>query len=175
MDNNRKINPLFLVGGFIIVILALFFLIRSCTTPSESEQATRTAVANETQSVMNTKVAAITAVVLGQTQTAMPTPTPLPQFICVDRGNSMGMSAVLEPFEIAYDENFTYEFCVIDEDADEEVCLERKPLEKGEFGPIIPDTDTWVVIPGVDEEVCLDNRGYWVLDMSPSQGIPAAP
>ncbi len=151
MDDKRKINPLFLVGGFIIVILALFFLIRSCTTPSESEQATRTAVANETQSVMNTK------------------------FICVDRGNSMGMSAVLEPFEIAYDENYTYEFCVIDEDADEEVCLERKPLEKGEFGPIIPDTDTWVVIPGIDEEVCLDNRGFWVLDMSPSQGIPTAP
>jgi hypothetical protein len=166
MDNTRRIHPLFLVAGFVILILALVLLIRSCTTPTKSEQETMTAVANATQAVQDTKIAALTAVIIGQTQTAMPTPTPLPQYICIDRGNFMGMSAVLEPFEIVYDPDYTYEFCVVDEEADEEVCLERKPLEKGEYGPIIPDTDTWIVIPEVEEEGCLDNRGRWVLDAS---------
>ncbi len=166
MNTNKRTNSLFLVAGLIILILVLFFIIRSCAQPSETEQATMTSVANSTQSVQDTKIAALTAVVAAQTQAAMPTPTPLPQYVCIDRGNFMGMSAVLEPFEIAYDPNYTYEFCIVDEDSNDEVCSEVKPLEKGEFGPIIPDTDTWVIIPDVDETVCDNNGGRWALNSS---------
>ncbi len=79
----------------------------------------------------------------------------------------MGIAAVLEPFELSYDENLTYEMCDLAEQGDENVCIKRTPLEKGEFGPIIPDVNIWIIIPGIDEEGCDSGNGRWVLDMSP--------
>lgn len=84
----------------------------------------------------------------------------------------MGMAAVLEQFDQGYDENITYEECTLDDSGDQERCIERIALKKGEYGPIIPETKTWIIIPGVDEAICDDNGGKWVLDASPG---PAAP
>jgi hypothetical protein len=166
MEEKRRLNPVILAAGLVILMVILALIIRSCVVPSEAEQATMTAVAAATQAVMDRKVAALTAVVVHKTETAMPTATPLPEFFCIDRGNFMGMSAVLEQFDQAYDEQLTYEMCTLDDSGDQERCIERIALEKGEYGPIIPETKTWIIIPGVDEATCDDNGGKWVLDAS---------
>jgi hypothetical protein len=166
MEERRRLNPIILAAGAIILVVVLALIVRSCVVPSEVEQATMTAVAAATQAVMERKVAALTAVVVHKTETAMPTATPLPEYLCIDRGNFMGMAAVLEQFDKGYDENYTYEMCTLDDSGDVDRCVERIALEKGEYGPIIPDTKTWVIIPGVDEATCDDNGGKWVLDAS---------
>jgi hypothetical protein len=56
--------------------------------------------------------------------------------------------------------------CILDDSSDQERCIERIALEKSEYGPIIPETKTWIIIPGVDEATCDDNGGKWVLDAS---------
>jgi hypothetical protein len=167
MEEKRKLNPVILAIGLFVLVIVLALIIRSCVVPSETEQATMTAAAAATQAIMERKVAALTAVVVHQTETAMPTATPLPEYLCIDRGNFMGMAAVLEQFDKGYDENYTYEMCTLDDSGDVERCIERIALEKGEYGPIIPETKTWVIIPGVDQDVCDDNGGKWVLDASP--------
>ncbi len=167
MEERRRLNPIILAAGAIIIVVLLALIVRSCVVPSEAEQATLTSVAQSTQSFLETRVAAVTAVIVSKTETAMPTATPLPEYLCIDRGNFMGMAAVLEQFDKGYDENFTYEMCTLDDSGDIERCVERIALEKGEYGPIIPETKTWVIIPGVEQETCDDNGGKWVLDASP--------
>lgn len=175
MNTDRRYSPVLLVGGGIVFIIILVLLVRSCSAPSLEEQIAMTGTAIATESQLQTRVAALTAVVATQTKSAEPTPTPLPQYICVERGHFMGIAAVLEPFDLAYDENQTYEMCELEKQDREEICTKRTPLEKGEFGPIIPDVNIWIVIPGAGEEVCDSGNGRWVLDMSPYLQVPVEP
>ena len=170
-------NPLYLyIAGAVIILIILVLIARSCALPTEAEQASMTSTAEATQALYETKVAAITAVYATQTQAAAPTPTPLPVYICVARGHYLGLTAVLDPFEIEYDPEATYESCDLDRSGDIDHCTKRTALEKGEFGPIIPDENIWIVIPGVvDEAVCDDGDGNWVLDISPQSEAPAEP
>jgi len=169
-------NPVYLyVAGAIVIVIILIILVRSCTRPNAEEQAAMTSTAQATEALFQTKVAAITAVVATQTQAAAPTATPLPQYICVSRGHYLGLAVVLEPFDIGYEEGKTYESCDLDRSGDVDRCVTRTPLEEGEFGPIIPDENIWLVIPGVDETICDDGDGNWVLDVSPSVAPSGAP
>jgi hypothetical protein len=175
MRTDQRVSPLFLIGGVVVIVIILILLIRSCSAPSMEEQIAMTSTALATEAQLQTRVAALTAVVATQTQAAAPTATPPPQFICVERGHFMGIAAVLQPFDLAYDENITYEMCELERQDRDEICTRRTPLEKGEFGPIIPDVNIWIVIPGAGEEVCDSGNGRWVLDMSPYLQSPAEP
>lgn len=175
MRTDRRYSPLLLIGGVVIIVIILVLLIRSCSGPNLEEQIAMTGTALATESQLQTRVAALTAVVATQTQAAAPTPTPPPQFVCIERGHFMGISAVLEPFELLYDESLTYEMCDLAEQGDDDVCIKRTPLEKGEYGPIIPDVNIWIIIPGAGEEVCDSGNGRWVLDMSPYMESQAEP
>ena len=164
--DNKRIPPYLLgiAGVFIIIVFVL--ILRACTRPSEAERARMTAEAIATQGFQDTRIAALTNIPISQTQTAMPTPTPPPPWVCLGRGHFMGMSAVLEPFEVNFDPAYAYEYCELDETGIEELCSKRIVMEKGEYGPIIPSEDIWIIIPGVEEAKCDDARGKWVMDVS---------
>lgn len=68
MEEKRKLNPVIIAVGAVILVIVLALVIRSCVVPSEAEQATMTSVAVATQSIMETKVAALTSVVAKQTE-----------------------------------------------------------------------------------------------------------
>ena len=150
---------------YAIILLSLIsgLLLAGCGKLSVAEQAEATAVAQSTLSLQETKIAALTAVVATKTAEAMPTPTPPPPYVCVGRGDEAGMTAVLDPFGVSYDEAVTYEMCELEDQGETFVCTKKTALEKGQYGPIIPDARAWIIIPKVDEAVCDDGNGRWVL------------
>jgi len=162
---HQPVYPIF--GSLLFLVILLVLFLSSCG-PSAEEQAKMTAKAAITEGPMRTRLAALTAVVATKTAEAMPTPTPPPPFVCIEHGSFMGMSAVLDQFDLQYDPALTYESCRLEEQGDRDVCVERKALEKGEFGPIIPDEETWVIIPGLDENQCDKGDGKWVQAVFPS-------
>lgn len=169
MEINPRYKPYLMGILMLLVILVLALTIRSCVLPSKTERIVMTATAEQAAAIFETKVAALTAVVAAQTATAMPTPTPSPEFVCLARAEALGLAAVLEPFELAYDEKYDYEACVVEKTESGNFCNERIVLEKGEYGPIIPSADDWIIIPGIEEGACDDGGGRWVLAVPKAQ------
>ena len=132
--------------------------------PTTTVQSEINISATETQEMTST--VSVSPPTMTDTPTVTLQPTLIENFLCVVlvQTNST-MIGLLNQFDIEYNKQTTYSRCELREENNDKVCtsaveLYRNPLN----GDPILLAGTYIIIPGVNQNSCVNGRGAWVLD-----------